>query len=188
MVTQLSKKSPHLLWSLETQYCIHRSLSPLPILSQINAIQTILAKFLAKIYSNIKLPFKSGYSAWFLSCTFLNRHIACVILSHEYYLPPSIQSDNPNNICWSVQDKKNPYYTIFPNLYSLPRFKYSPHYLVFRHLQSCVLPLPWQTTFHTHRKQHINHILISVYLNSRHEDKKDYKLNSSKHSSSLILS
>ena len=64
-----SQKIPCISWNTEIHYHIHKSLPPVPILSQLNPVHTPTSHFL-EIHFNIILLSTPTYSKWFLSLSF----------------------------------------------------------------------------------------------------------------------
>ena len=74
-----SHKIPHIAWYPQLHYCIHKSLPPVPILSQINP-STFPSHFL-KNYFNIILPSTPRPSKWSLSLRYPTKILYAPLLS-----------------------------------------------------------------------------------------------------------
>jgi len=102
-----NQEIPRLLWNPKVHYCVHKSLSLVPILSQIHSVHTF-PHYFPKIHSNIiSTPylclnspsgiFPSGFPTK-ISNAFLSSH-ACYMFHQSH--PPFLV--HPNNIRRSVQ-------------------------------------------------------------------------------------
>jgi hypothetical protein len=98
-----SQEFPRLSWNLKVHYCVHNSLPLVPILSQMNPVQTS-PHYFPKIYFIVILPSTLRSSEWFLPFEFSDHNILCIShLFHACYM--SRQSHTPrldgsNNICY----------------------------------------------------------------------------------------
>jgi len=97
---QLVKKFPHILWNPKAHYRIHWSTPPVPVLSQLDPVQTPTSHFL-KIHLII-LPSIPGSPKWSLNLKFPYQNpVYAFPLPHTRYMPrPSNSSrfNQPNNI------------------------------------------------------------------------------------------
>ena len=99
-----SQENSCIKWGPKVNYHIHKSLQPVPELSQINPGNDLPSNFL--IHFNIIHPSKPGSSKSSLSPGFPHQNPVCTPpLPHMCYMPhPSYSSlfDHPNNIWWRL--------------------------------------------------------------------------------------
>ena len=101
-----STEIPRISWNPEVHYRIHKRLSPVPILNQINPIHVLSSHFL-KIRLNIIVQSTSGSSKWSPTLRYSHQNsVYASLIVHPCYIPrPSHSSrfDHPSNIWWAVQ-------------------------------------------------------------------------------------
>ena len=101
-----SQEFPPISWHPKVHYRIHKCLSPVPILSQLDPAHTPKFYFL-KIHLNIILPSMSGSPKWSLALRFPHLNLLYASpLHHTPYIPrPSHSSrfNHRNNIGWAIQ-------------------------------------------------------------------------------------
>jgi hypothetical protein len=99
-----SQETSCIKWCTKVNYHIHKSLPPVPELSQINPSHDPPSQFL--IHFNIIYPSKPGSSKSSLSFGFPHQNCVCTSpLPHMCCMPhPSYSSlfDHPNNIWWRL--------------------------------------------------------------------------------------
>jgi hypothetical protein len=76
-----------LLWNPKVHYCVHKRPSPVPMLSHMNPINTLLLDFL-KIHFNVRL-LRLGLQTLLFSSGFL------IESSYAYYAPPCMLRASP---------------------------------------------------------------------------------------------
>ena len=82
-----SQEIPRLLWNPKIHYRLHECPPPLPILSQLDPVQTPTSHFL-KIYLNIILPLKLGSPKWSHCLRFSHQYsVYASPLSHTLFMP-----------------------------------------------------------------------------------------------------
>ena len=101
-----SQEIPRILWNQKVHYSIHNSPPPVPILSQVGPVRTLLFHIL-KIHLNIIFPTMPGSPKWSLSHTFPHQNpVYASPLPHTRYMShpsPSSRFYHPNSIGWGVQ-------------------------------------------------------------------------------------
>jgi len=100
-----ASQTPFVLWNPKAHYQTHKS-PPVPFLSRINPVHTVLSHFL-KTHFNIILSSMPGSSKWSLSLRFPHQsHKYTSLLPRTCYMHrPSHSSRfyHQNNIWWAVQ-------------------------------------------------------------------------------------
>ena len=185
-----SQEIPHILWNLKVHYCIHLSLSPVPLLNHINPAhcpQPISWRSIFILSSHLHLSLPSGL----LPSGFLTTTLYVPLLSPIYATCPAnlILLDL---ITWIIfgEEYRSLSSSLCGLLYSqLPcplRPKYPPQHPILIHLQPTFLPeckLPGFTPIQNNR---VLRILIFIFLSSKLEEKKDSTLSDSKHSQTSV--
>jgi hypothetical protein len=105
-----------ILWDLKVQYCVHKSLPLVSVMTQMNPVHTLTAYFFRSIlilssHLHLGLPngvFPSGFPNKALQALFFHvSYIPC---------PSHSQFDHSNNIMQEVQIMKPPHYASFFSL------------------------------------------------------------------------
>jgi hypothetical protein len=102
-----TQELPSVLWNPKVHYRLHKSPSPVPILSRIDPISTI-PSYLSKIHFNIVHPPTSWSSHWSLSFWLSHQNFVYIpILLHACYMPCSLvtlkSSLNKSHVAQGVQ-------------------------------------------------------------------------------------
>ena len=148
---------PRILWKPNFHYRIHKSHPLVPIMKHISSAH-VLPSYWLKIRFNGILPSTPRASQWSLSFRFPNQKFCFhFCLLHTYNMPLLSRLswlDHPEWYLVRSTIRVVPYYAISPTLLFLP---FVPKYLslahCFRTPSLYVLPLVWETMFHTHTKQ-----------------------------------
>ena len=137
-----SQEFPHILWKQKVHYHIHKSMPPVPLLSQISPVHA--PSHFLNIHFNIILPSKPRSSKWFLFMKSPHQNPESPPLFPICAMCPThlIHVDHLNNIWWALQIiqliimqfSPLPYY-LFPI-----RPKYLPQYPILEHCQPAFLP------------------------------------------------
>jgi hypothetical protein len=156
IVTQFVRKCPAFVWNPKVHYCVHTSLPPDPILSQLNPVHPI-GPCLPKVHLNVILLPTPRSSQWSLAFGPPNQNpLNTSPLPHACHmssLPHPPWFNHPNNIQWSIQAVK--FIIMQFSLLSifLPfRSKYLPQQSSQKPSVS-VPPPKWETKFCTHTAQ-----------------------------------
>ena len=95
-----SQEIPHIIWNIKVHYRIHKLLTPVLTLSQINPVHAFTSHFL-KIHLNIILLSMPGSPKWSLSLRFHHQNpLHNSTLPHICYMPP--HSILLNFITWTI--------------------------------------------------------------------------------------
>jgi hypothetical protein len=147
---------PRLLWNLKVHYRVHKDPPLVPILSNINLHPPLLFK----ICSNINLPFKPGCSKWSLPFKFSGQNCLLIYnLSHAYYMlrPSHTPCFDHHNNSWRrvniwILSLCNFFHPAIRPTFSLlgVNILLSTLSLCSQTPPVCVVPLVWETKFHTH--------------------------------------
>jgi hypothetical protein len=143
-----TQEIPHLLQNLKVHYHVHKTLTMVPIPSQMNPVHTLTLFFkihILKLSSHPGLP-NSLISSHCLIKT-LNAFLTCPICATcPAHLILLDLSHHPNNISWRVQIIKLLNTQFLTSFLSL-RSKYSPQHPVLKHPQSVFFPLHDRPSF-----------------------------------------
>ena len=104
-----SQKFPRILWPPKVHYHIHRSTPPVPVLSQLDPVQTPTSHFL-KIHLIIILPSTPGSPKWSLNLRFPYQNpVDTCPLPHTRYMPRPSNSRfyHQSNIGWGSETNIN---------------------------------------------------------------------------------
>jgi hypothetical protein len=98
-----SKEIPCLLWNPKVHYCVNKSLSLVPVLSQMKLVHTFRLCF-PKIPSNVTFPSMPRSFEWFLTPGFLTKILYAFLVSpmRVTCLPSPPPLDVSDNTQWSV--------------------------------------------------------------------------------------
>ena len=175
-----SQEISRILWIPKVHYRTHKSLSPVPVQSQINLVH---APNPVLEYFNIILPSMPGYSKCSLSLRFPHQNpVSTCHLPYTCYMPSPSHScwlEYPNNIRWRVLICKLLVVAFSTTLLAAPiRPEHSPQHPIRQHPQPTFLPQrgnvsdqvshPYRTT----GKITALKVLIFKFLDSRLEDKR----------------
>jgi hypothetical protein len=143
--------------SQEMYYCLHKIPLLVPVLSQTHPFH-ILPHYFLKIHYNIIFLFIPRSSKWSLPFTFPDQNFLCIYhLFHAYYMPCTPHTSwlyHPNNVWWCTQVMKLLIMQSFPAFcHFVPPTSIFTSASCSQTLLIYVLPLVWQTKFHTHTKR-----------------------------------